>query len=252
MSARIPVVASLPEYRVAVAGLPMRAQAATGRAGAIVVVDGAGAWWDAAAEAVADGARAVLVAEPDRVPPVGVDPLAAESDAPVLVHRSRLRHDLVARVVDARDGAMPRVIVAECRADAADLPSLVRDAVGWIRVLSGGPPEVVAAGGAVLLRPAGTGAPIASLLATPTAAGGSVLRVRALGEVTTELEIDDPLGRRGVSTSTTGGRMVAPALHESGPRAALRRAIDVLAAGESPHDLADLRHDARVASAIFS
>lgn len=252
MTARFPIVASLPEYRVAIAGLPMRAQAATGRAGAIVVVDGVGAWWDAAAEAVADGARAVLVDEPGHVPPDVVDSLAEGSDSPVLVHRSRLRYDLVARVVDARDGAMPRVIVAECRADSADLPSLVRDAVGWIRVLGGGLPEVVAAGGAVLLRPAGMADPVASLLATATAAGGPVLRIRAMGEVTTELEIDDPLGRREVSTSTTGGRMVAPALHESGARAALRRAIDVLAAGESPHDLADLRHDARMASAIFS
>ena len=252
MSARIPVVASLPEYRVAVAGLPMRTQAATGRAGAIVVVDGAGAWWDAAAEAVADGARAVLVAEPDRVPPVGLDSLAAASDAPVLVHRSRVRRDLVSRVVEARDGTSPRVIVAECRADHADLPSLVRDAVGWIRVLGGGPPEVVAAGGAVLLRQAGTEAPVASLLATPTAAGGPVLRVRALGEVTTELEIDDLLGRRDVSTSTAAGRLVAPALHESGARAALRRVLDMLALGDEPRDLADLRHDARVAGAIFS
>lgn len=252
MTARLPVVASLPEYRVAVAGLPMRAEAATGRAGAIVVVDGAGAWWDAAAEAVADGARAVLVGEPDHVPPGAVGALADGSDAPVFVHRARLRHDLVGRVLDARDGARPRVIVAECRADAADLPSLVRDAVGWIRVLGGGLPEVVAAGGAALLRPAGMADPVGSLLATATTAGGPVLRIRAMGEVTTELEIDDPLGKREVSTSAGGGRMVLPALHESGARAALRRAIDVLAAGESCQDLADLRHDARVASTIFS
>ena len=53
-----------------------------------------------------------------------------------------------------------------------------------------------------------------------------MLRVQALGEATTELEIDAPLGRTELATSTVDGRLVAPARFEAGERAALRRAVE--------------------------
>lgn len=250
MSERVRVVATLPEYRVAVAGLPHRAEASVDPNGAIVVVDGGERWWDAAAGAVDDGARAVLIVAPGHAPADEIDALAARSDVPVLVHRPRLRHDLVAGALAARSGAAPRVVVAECRAEPADLPALVRDAVGWLRVLVGRPVDVAATGGAVILRAAGGAHPVGTLLATASTAGGPVLRVRALGETTTELELDDASGRRELITSTAAGRTSAPALHESGPRAALRRTLDLLGVGGPFADLTDLRHDATAADLL--
>lgn len=252
MTARIGVVAAAPEFRVAVAGLPYRAEAVSAPVGAVVVVDGGGAWWDAARRAAEGGARAVLVADPERAPIDAIDALAADVEIPLLLHRPRLRHDLVARALEARDGARARVVVAECRAEADDLHALVRDAVGWLRLLAGGPLELAAMGGAALLRPTGGPTPVGTLLATPTTAGGPILRIRALGETTTELEIDDPLGRRALSTSTVAGQTVAPALHESAARVALRRALDVLASDDPVDDLAQLRHDASIADSLAS
>jgi hypothetical protein len=252
VTARIGVVATVPEFRVAVAGLPYRAGAVSAPVGAVVVVDGGGAWWDAAERAAEGGARAVLVADPERAPIDAIDALAAGVDIPLLLHRPRLRHDLVARALEARDGARPRVIVAECRAEPDDLHALVRDAVGWLRLLAGGPLELAATGGAALLRPTGGPTPVGTVIATVTTAGGPVLRVRALGETTTELDIDDPLGRRELATSTAAGRTVAPVLHESAPRAALRRALDVAASGDPVDDLNRLRHDASIADGVAS
>ena len=104
MNARIPVVAELPEYVVAVAGLPLSMERVDRAAGAIVVVDGATQWWDATALAVEAGAAAVLVGEPREVPLERVArlaELAEQSGVPILVHRARLRDDRSGRAIDA-------------------------------------------------------------------------------------------------------------------------------------------------------
>jgi hypothetical protein len=258
MTARVHVAGFLPEFEAGVAGLPRSAATTNDPLGAIVVVDGGDRWWDAATDAVDGGARAVIVADPVDAPVEAIDALATRARIPVLVHRSRLRHDLVSQALEARDGAAPRVLVAECRAEPADLPALVRDAIGWMRALTGAPMEVAATGGAALLRASEGGLPVGSLIATATTAGGPVLRIRALGETTTELEFDESFGRHELSTSTARGRMVSPALHESAARAALRRAIDVVAAdGAAAHparlvELEELRGDAIAVDAIAS
>ena len=77
-----------------------------------------------------------------------------------------------------------------------------------------------------------------------------VLRAQALGEVTTEVEIDAPLGRTELATTTAAGRLVAPSRFESGGRAALRRAVEVVAEGGSSRELDHLFHDAEAASAV--
>ncbi|GGI47472.1 hypothetical protein BCL57_002170 [Agromyces flavus] len=252
MTTRVHLAGSLPEFRVAVAALPHRVDSTGEPRNAVVVVDGAAEWWDVAADSVDGGARAVLVADPVRVPVEAIDILAARTDVPVLIHRPRLRHDLVAQAIAARDGETPRVVVAECRAEPSHLPALVRDAIGWLRVFGGGPMVVAARGGAALLRRSDGGHPAGSLIATASTAGGPVLRIRALGETTTELEIDAPIGRCGLSTGTARGVAISPALHESASRAALRRAIDVVADGASVKDLGELRHDAMAADALVS
>jgi|GEM_PF-879361 len=261
MTARVHVAAGLPEFEAAVAGLPHSAATSDTPRGALVVIDGSDRWWDAAADAADGGARAVLVADPAGAPVEAIDALAVRAGIPVLLHRPRLRHDLVAHAVGARHGAAPRVLVAECRAEPADLPALVRDAIGWMRALAGAPMAVAATGGAALLRADGGRLPVGSLIATAATAGGSVLRIRALGETTIELEIDAQIGRCELSTSTARGRTVSPALHESGARAALRRAIGIVEPVEpvagrpglaALADLEDLRRDASAADAIAS
>jgi hypothetical protein len=255
---RIPVVAELAGYRVAVAGLPLSAQAADEAAGAIVVVDGAARWWDAAARAIDAGAAAIVVAEPHDVPLDAVAALAglaAEVGVPVVVHRARLREDLVALAVAHREGVRPRVVVAECRASAGDLVATIRDAVGWMRALAGTDLVVASAshsadGGTALLRSSADDRVVGSMLSAVTRPEGSLLRVQALGETTTEFELDEPIGRCALATSTVRGRLVAPAVFETGERASLRRAIDALAEQRMPGELPALLHDAHAASAI--
>lgn len=255
MTVPVPVITDLPGYRIAVAGLPLQAEHAEAPGGAIVVVDGRSAWWDAAARAAGAGASAVLVAEPREVALQAVGELAAQSRVPIIVQRSRLREDLVAMAVEHRDGARPRVIVAECRATAAELPAMIRDAVGWMRALSGVGLEVATVsvgplGGTALIRSRDGGSVVGSMSVAVSRPEGTVLRVQALGETTTEVELDDPAGRSELATSTIRGRLVAPPRFEAGDRAALRRAIDAVVSGHPSSDLADLRHDADAASVI--
>ena len=260
MTDRVPVLADLPGYVVAVAGLPHTAERVGRVAGAIVVVDGSTEWWDAASLAVDAGAVGVLVAEPRAVPFASVAVLADRADArgvPILVHRGGMRADLVDLAIAQRAGAAPRVTIAECRATGDDLPAMVRDAVGWTRALAGVPLVVAAAGGGrdaatALLRAAGDGRVVGSVLVSVTSPGGAVLRVQALGEATSELEIDAPLGRIELATSTAEGRLVAPARLESGERASVRRAVDTVARGVPCLELAELLEDARAAEAILS
>ncbi len=230
-------------------------------AGAIVVVDGATRWWDAAALAVEAGAAAVLVAEPREVPlePVaGLAELAARSGVPILVHRARLRDDLVALAIAQRAGAAPRVVVAECRAAQRDLPAMVRDAVGWTRAL------------------AGERARRRRRRRSDRAAGTALLRARAGGRVVGSLIVARdhrprrrcsacrPWARRPPSsrstrhsaaselaTSTVDGRLVAPAAvrgRRTRGAAARRRGGGAGACLGRTSD--DLLHDAEAAAAV--
>jgi hypothetical protein len=257
VNARIPVVAALPEYAVAVAGLPRRAERVDRAAGAIVVIDGATAWWDAAAIAVEGGAAAVLVAEPLEVPLELVAGLADRAEVPIVVHRARLREDLVTVAIEQRAGVSPRVVVAECRAPASELPAMVRDAIGWMRALTDERLVVASASigsgtGAALLRAAVDGRVVGSLIVAATDPDATVLRLQALGETATEVEIDDLLGRSELATSSGTGRLVAPARLEAGERAAVRRAVDlVVVQGRSSTELEQLLHDAAAASTVL-
>lgn len=257
MNDRLPVLTDLPAYRVAVAALPLRTQRASEAAGAIVVVDGATSWWEGAAVAVAAGASAVLIDEPRNIPLTALSDLLARCPVPVIVHRSRLRHDLVSQAVEQRGGILPRVIVAECRASPAGLAAMVRDAAGWMRELSNTSLTVSATtlgpdGGTALLRGAASDRVVGSMTITVTRPEGTLLRITGLGEVTTDLEIDEPLGRSELATSTGSGRMVAPSRFEAGERVALRRALNAVMGNTLPLDLTGLSHDAEVADAILS
>jgi hypothetical protein len=254
-SSRIPVLAELPGYRVAVAGLRLRAEPAHAPDGAIVVVDGRTGWWDAASDAVGVGASAVLVAEPREVPLEAVGELAAHCPVPIIVQRSRLRDDLVALAIEHRDGVPPRVVVAECRATAAKLPAMIRDAIGWMRALADVELDVAMAavgpvGGTALLR-ARNGGAVGSMSIAVTTDEGAILRVQALGETSTEVEHDEPVGRCELATSTSRGRLVAPSRFEAAERMAVRRAVDAVAHEQPAPDLAELLRDTEAASGVL-
>ena len=131
---------SSPTTIVAVAGLPQSTERGDHAAGAIVVVDGAtslvgcrgarrGGGSRRGARGGAAGGAARAVGE--------LAEFAAQSGVPIVVHRARLRDDLVALGRSSTAPALaPRVVVAECRAPQADLPAAVRDAVGWTRALA--------------------------------------------------------------------------------------------------------------------
>lgn len=254
MTVPIAVFSDLAAYRIAVAGLPLAARHTRDAAEAIVVVDGSGAWWEAATDAARAGAPAVLIAEPRDVPLAEAHALAHLS-VPILVHRSRLRPDLVSMALEHRAGVQPRVVVAECRAASSELVPMVRDAAGWMRALAGATFVVACPagrdGGTSLLRAGAEPRAVGSVIATVTRPEGSLLRVTALGEVTSEIEIDEPAGLSELSTSTREGRQVAPSRFEAGERVAVRRAVEAVRVGSLPTDLVDLIRDENIARTIL-
>jgi hypothetical protein len=252
----IPVFTDLPAYRVAVASLPLRARIADSATGAIVVIDGSTGWGDAATAAVEAGASAVLVAEPRDCPPQPLVELLERWPMAIVVHRSRLRCDVVERARTHRGDDLPRIVVADCRSDPDGLISMVRDAVGWTRELSKaavrlGEAAVGQRGGTALLR-ADTGSVVGSMTVTPTGPEGEILRITALGETVTEVELDKPMGSFELATSTSEGRLVAPAPVEAGERVALRRALDAVVGRSQPSDLNNLLLDDTVARSVFN
>lgn len=255
MSSRVRVVAAIEEYRAAAEGLPFTAELVDRPAGALVVIDGRREWWLGAEEAAAAGASAVLIVEPVDARARDIAELAERLEVPAIVSRARLRHDLVTAAIARRGGAVPRVLVAECAAERVQLPAMVRDAVGWLRELSGAPLRVASAsmsgiGGAAMVRVQDTGL-VGSLVITAANLGGGVLRVQALGETRTEVEIDEPMSKVSLSTSTGEGRLVDPVLFETPERATLRRALHAAAERRATRDLLDLRHDLEIAHEIL-
>jgi hypothetical protein len=242
----IGVSTALAPYRVAIAELPLRARAVDAADGAIAVIDGTRGW----GRSGLTGAAAVVVADPAPGSPTAFPP-----GIPVIVDRERLRPD--ATLGDAAVDAA--LFTVECSAAAVALPEAVRDAVGWLRVLSGGELSVdeVRAGrhGIIaLLRtdarsPAGARA--ATLVATVLADASAAPRLRALaiGPERTEVVVDGSGATSVVVTSASGARHL-PVRYESRRRVALRRAIEAVGGAETG-DLADLRHDEAVAALLL-
>lgn len=240
----IDVQAPTGSYREALAELPLSARRVDLPHGAIVVVAGGDGWVGAALAAVSAGAVGVVVADPAFVPAEDVRRLAG-AGIPIIIERPLLRADVSADAVAARTaasgGVPPRVLVAEATASRAGLTAATRDAVGWLRILAGEALELVAAdGGLALLE---TSADISATLTAVVTARPDAgrIRVQALGEVITEVEIEGRAGR--LATASAVGRLVAPARFESSERLALRRAVEAFAAHTTPTDLAALAAD---------
>lgn len=242
-------------YRMAVAELPLRARAVTETEGAIVVVDGSRGWPQRALVALGTGAAALLIADPITVDDEQIAALeAAGGRTPILLDRPWLRVDVVA------DAAVPeasRHVMADAVAVVSDLNAVVRDAVGWLRVLAGGDLELRAATslphGVLALLEEPNSRRAATLSASSLMGrGGARLRAHAVGETRVEVDLDSATGLRSVEVSTAEGRLLRPRRHEAGERAAMRRAIDALEQSDAPCDLGAFRHDSALATRMLS
>lgn len=227
------------DWRSAVAELPASTRLAEEAEGSIVVVSGT------ADPGLLEKPAVVLLADP--VLPAGAVPSAG---APVVVDRAWLRADLVA---DA--GAHPDALLlsAECAAPHGLVGTAVRDAIGWLRVLAGGPLALDAAhataSGAIALLRAGDRAATLCVTVLADPAARSHLRALAVGVERVEVTTDDA-GAASVSVSSPAGELALPTRFESRQRVALRRALQAASQG-STADLEELRHDEELAADVL-
>lgn len=236
----MPVWTDLAAYRAAVAELaPLVRLADADQAGVLRIVDGRGAWWDRLERLT--GIAGVIVDEPQPAPVAAHERLRA-LDMPVVVARRRLRADVVAAIT-----AVPAAhIVIDAWGAPSEAAVLLRDAVGWARVLAGGPLDVLA-------RAATSGADTLALAAgavgvtVTRAVGGSgvddAVTALALGPRRLEVRIDSTASSIQVAYDDADGRRLAPSKREAAERVALRRLRDAIGTGERPSDLAELAHD---------
>ena len=241
-------------YRAALAELPLSTRVVERPGGAIVVVPGDVGWVDAALDAAAAGAIAVVVARPAFAPAADIRRLAGRcrgaggrrARPPAAGFGGGCR----SRSTTDAGWAAPRLLVADGSAPRELVPVVARDAVGWLRVLAGDDLDVVAADGELaLLETRGGIAATLSVVATSRSGGGSI-RARALGEVLTEIEVDGDRTR--VRTSTARGSLSAPDRFESSARLAVRRALAALDSGEPPDDLRELAADTELVERILA
>lgn len=246
------VLTALPSYTAAVAELPLSAALAEDAGGAVVVVPGAGDWWQGMLAARAGGASAVVVADPGMLPRETLESRPWPGGIPVIVERPRLRPDVVADAVRARRGSPARIITVECAAPAAALDTAIRDGFGWQRSLAREQLTlrswIATAQGrmALLDSEASSGGSVPATLAATVMGGGcagGLLQVMALGEVRTEVTVDEPAALMRLATSTEDGTLRARDRYESSARLALRRAFDACALGGAVADLDGLLED---------
>ncbi|ADX71402.1 hypothetical protein Asphe3_01840 [Pseudarthrobacter phenanthrenivorans Sphe3] len=260
---RARVFTKLPEYAAAAAELPVSAALAGDRRGAVVVVPGSGDWWNVMLAARAGGAAAVVLAQPSVLRREDVGAFPWPGDIPVVVERPRLRPDVVADALRARRGLPPRLVTVECAAPAGALDSVILDGLGWARFLAGGSltfrAGLAAAHGRMALldsvAPAGSGggSVSATLAGTPIGGrhSGGLLQVLALGEVRSEITVDQPAGLTRVETCTEEGVLRAPERYESSARLALRRALEACSSSAPVPDLDELAEDHALARALL-
>lgn len=253
------VFTDLPSYVAAVAELPASAERTDGARGSVVVVPGSGNWWAGLLAAREGGAAAVVVADPTVLPREVLDG-GWPGDIPVIIERPRLRPDVAADALRAREGNALALVAVECAAPAHVLEEVVCDGLGWARVLAGGP---LALGGAtatahsrmaLLDAPGGSrGTVPVSLLATAAAGfhAGGLLQVLGLGEVRTEVLVDQPAVLTRVETSGADGTLRAPQRYEESARLALRRALHACMSGGPVSDLDELLSDIALVHALM-
>jgi hypothetical protein len=255
------VFTALPSYIAAVAELPVSAALTGDVSGAVAVVPGSGDWWQGMLAARAGGAAAVVLADPAVLPQKGIGACPWPGDIPVIVERPGLRPDVVADAVRARRGRPARIVTVECAAPAAGLAAVIRDGFGWARSLVQGPLTVqvcsaTAQARIALLDSGGSAGGAIPVTLGATAAAGhhadGLLQVLALGEVRTEVTVDQPAGLTRLETSTEHGTLRAPERYESSARLALRRAIEARSSGRPGTELDELLEDMSLTRALLA
>lgn len=228
--------AGMGAYRAAVAELAPRVRLGGGNE-AIRVVDGRGPWWERLIDAAG-----FVVDEPDPASADVHEGLRSVS-VPVVVVRRRLRPDVVG---DAEGRLAPHHVVVDAWGGRTDAATLLRDAVGWARVLAGGAlavtdrAETDTATTLALRGPHGVGASVTRVIGGGV---GGVLTATALGPRRIEVRVDTASPSCEVAFDGEDGRFVAAVRRESPERLALRRLVDALAGGAVPSDLSELAAD---------
>jgi len=244
------VFSPVARYRAAIAELPATTSVADSPDGAIVVVDGAGSWWQEALRATDSGAVGVVVSAPGPAPTNALDRLAG---IPIVLERKLFRADVAGDALAAPVGD-PAAVVVECHAPRQALAAALRDALAWARLFARAPlalrtAEFSGARGVALLA-AGDAASVSLVVgASAGAPPAGRLRVTTLGETRAELEADDRDVRFAVTDASS--RRVSPTRFERPERLALRRLVAALEARETPSDLADYTRDSALAEAIL-
>ena len=168
---------------------------------------------------------------------------------------------MVADAVRARRGRPARIVTVECAAPAAGLEAVIRDGLGWARSLVRGPLtlQVVRATAQARIALLDSGGPAGGAIPVTlgaTAAAGlhadGLLQVLALGEVRTEVTVDQQAGLTRLETSTEDGTLRAPERYESSARLALRRAIEAQSSGQPGTDLDELLEDMSLTRAVLA
>ncbi|WP_271984178.1 hypothetical protein [Pseudoclavibacter terrae] len=262
----------LAAYRAAIETLPLSAEAAGGAEGAVVVVDGraTGGWAAGLDAALAAGALGVVVdevvlldadADADAVAdasagvgansgthmragagagaPMSAGVASAAGCVPVLVARRFLPRGLAdgvgALVGPLTDGA--RLVTVEVGGAASS--GVLRDALGWARVLTGSQLTLTAVRGeprgATALAESEPGTPVT--LSWRRSSGPPWLRVSALGASEVEVIVDAGTGHAsGVVRSAHGEQLVGSG-YEDRVRGELRRAIEAVRVSELRGDI---------------
>lgn len=246
----IGVRTEIEEYAVAIAELPLRVRATSALSGTVVVVGGEPGWGTRLRRAADAGAAALVLCEPQTLD--AAEFAAAEGIAvPVVVERARLRDDVVRDA--AGMGYPPRIVQVECGAAGVDAALVLRDAIGWARVLAGGRLEVRitrATARAVLVQSQRTSVAVSVLLGRRDSAT-MWLRALAVDSERTEVVLRHRVGPAVVVRAGSTGSLHLPARYESSARVALRRALDAVEGGGHPADLEELAHDSAIAAAAL-
>lgn len=224
-------------YRVALAELTASAVSVPSIGEADVVV---------APQGVADSAGRTVLVSPERGSPVEPPP-----GVTVVVERPWLRADVVEDVAAAR-GWFPRIEI-DVAAPAADLPAVLADAMGWVRILAGAEAETRAGSATRVggIADARAGESVVTLLLRRRESGSAVLRIAGIGPRRVEIRIDDGRRRATVRIVDDEGARTLPARWEDAARLALRRAVETVRSGEGSDEYDDWRRDSAVAARML-
>lgn len=245
-------------YRAAIAELAATARTASDPREAVCVVGGA-RWWEDARAVLDAGAAALVIEHPVTAPRdalARIETLAGTR--PIIAERRHLRDDVIA-------GLLPNQLRAlAVEAVSGDDLELLRDVLGWIRVLARGTVRIAAAevtAGRVLAA-LGTRMPDAprapsqelhvALALTRHETADVWARITGIGADRLEIVVTSSPRSPMVTLATSQGRTLVTRPREGGARRALQRAAAALDDGSDCRDIDQFRADDECARALIA